>query len=185
VSEKTRVTVSLPRERRDQLDREADRRGASRSSTVHQIISEWDERGEEIEELRAQVNQLREERAELETQLDEREEALADGGEVDDLRAEVTELRAELAEERAADEDDAEWAEQVFGVSAASAAILAVAAALSWVGGELLPVEGAVPFAFGLAMLATSTTVAAAVARAAMRRSSSADPAPDEEGAPA
>jgi len=100
VSDKTRVTVSLPRERREQLDREADRRGASRSSTVHQIVEEWDERGEEVEELRAEVEELRERRAELEAHLDEREEALADGGEVvervDEVEAAVRDLRAEI-----------------------------------------------------------------------------------------
>jgi len=155
MSEKAQVTVSIPDETRDELDREADRRGTHRSAAVVQIVDEWDERGETIAQLRDELGDVREERARLSAQL----------------------------EERADESDEAPWAEQTFGLSTAAAAIFGVAAALSWVASELLSVASAEPLAFGLALVSASSVVTAAGGWAAMRRA--ADPAPDEEADPA
>jgi hypothetical protein len=78
VSEKAQVTVSIPDETRDELDREADRRGTHRSATVVQIVDEWNERGETIPQLRDELGEVREDRARLSAQLEEAEERAAD-----------------------------------------------------------------------------------------------------------
>jgi len=53
------------------LDDESDRRGLNRSKMIERMVEEWRERGDEVDDLRAEVEELRAELAEERTDEDD------------------------------------------------------------------------------------------------------------------